>query len=87
VNTEKLSPEHLQRQALVYIRQSTLHQVRNNHESRRRQYDLANRAHELGFTQVEVIDTDLGITGTRQKERPGFERLLKWYRKTGQAAS
>ena len=53
---DKIRPTHLERVAYVYIRQSTLHQVRNHQESRRRQYDLQTRARQLGFRQVEVID-------------------------------
>jgi DNA invertase Pin-like site-specific DNA recombinase len=56
----KIAPEHLARGAFVYIRQSTSDQVLNNHESRRRQYGLADRARALGWSTVEVIDDDLG---------------------------
>jgi DNA invertase Pin-like site-specific DNA recombinase len=73
---DKIRPTHLERVAYVYVRQSTLHQVRNHLESKRRQYDLQSRARELGFRQVEVIDEDLGVSGTGSKERPGFGRLL-----------
>jgi DNA invertase Pin-like site-specific DNA recombinase len=74
--SDKIRPSHLDRVAYVYIRQSTLHQVRHHQESRRRQYDLQARARELGFRQVEIIDEDLGVSGTGTKERPGFGRLL-----------
>jgi len=47
--SEKIQPHHLERQAHVYVRQSTMHQVRNNLESQRRQYDLRDRASDLGF--------------------------------------
>jgi DNA invertase Pin-like site-specific DNA recombinase len=73
---DKITSAHLERAAYVYIRQSTLHQVRHHLESKRRQYDLKLRAQELGFRQVEVIDEDLGVSGTGTKERPGFARLL-----------
>jgi DNA invertase Pin-like site-specific DNA recombinase len=74
--SDKIRHTHLERTAYVYVRQSTLHQVRNHLESQRRQYDLQNRARELGFRQVELIDEDLGISGTGSRERPGFGRLL-----------
>ena len=74
--TEKINERHLSRSAFVYIRQSTLQQVRNNTESGRRQYALEGRARELGFKSVIVIDDDLGISGTGTRERPGFGRLL-----------
>jgi DNA invertase Pin-like site-specific DNA recombinase len=73
---DKITAKHLARAAYVYIRQSTLHQVRCNQESRRRQYALEARARELGFTQVVIIDEDLGVSGSGQRERPGFGRLL-----------
>src|SRR5580658_5293105 len=73
---DKISERHLSRSAFVYIRQSTLQQVRNNTESGRRQYALEGRAKELGFNTVVVIDEDLGISGTGSHERPGFARLL-----------
>lgn len=73
---DKITSRHLERAAYVYIRQSTLQQVRHNLESSRRQYELQARARELGFTQVLVIDDDLGVSGTGSKERPGFGRLL-----------
>lgn len=73
---DKITERHLARSAMVYIRQSTLQQVRNNTESGRRQYALENRAKELGFANVTVIDDDLGISGTGSRERPGFARLL-----------
>ncbi|MGA7120086.1 MAG: recombinase family protein, partial [Polyangiaceae bacterium] len=66
----------MDRAAYVYIRQSTLQQVRHNVESSRRQYALEDRARELGFSKVVVIDDDLGISGAGNKDRPGFSRLL-----------
>lgn len=71
----KISPEHLARGAYVYVRQSTADQLRHNHESRRRQYALADRARTLGWTEVVVIDDDLGVSASGIA-RPGFERLL-----------
>jgi len=71
----KITPEHLARGAFVYVRQSTNDQVLNNHESRRRQYGLADRARTLGWATVEVIDDDLGRSGSGIA-RPGFEKLL-----------
>lgn len=73
---DKITERHLGRSAIVYIRQSTLQQVRNNTESGRRQYALESRAKELGFANVTVIDDDLGISGTGSRDRPGFARLL-----------
>lgn len=71
----KISPKQLARGAYVYVRQSTADQLRNNHESRRRQYALADRARALGWTEVVVIDDDLGVSAGGVA-RPGFERLL-----------
>ena len=71
----KITPDHLGRGAFIYIRQSTADQLANNHESRRRQYGLAERARTLGWTDVTVIADDLGRSGSGVS-RPGFERLL-----------
>jgi DNA invertase Pin-like site-specific DNA recombinase len=71
----KITAEHLARSAIVYIRQSTADQLLHNQESRRRQYGLADRARQLGWINVEVIDDDLGRSGGGIS-RPGFERLL-----------
>jgi DNA invertase Pin-like site-specific DNA recombinase len=71
----KITANHLGRAAFVYIRQSTADQLLHNPESRRRQYGLADRARQLGWTTVEVIDDDLGRSGGGIN-RPGFERLL-----------
>ncbi len=71
----KITPDHLARQAIVYIRQSTADQVAKNLESKRRQYNLPERARQLGWTDVAVIDDDLGRSGGGVA-RPGFEKLL-----------
>jgi excisionase family DNA binding protein len=71
----RITPEHLARQAVVYIRQSTADQVANNLESKRRQYSLPDRARQLGWGDIAVIDDDLGRSGGGIA-RPGFERLL-----------
>lgn len=71
----KITVEHLGRGACVYIRQSTADQIRFNQESRRRQYALQDRARALGWSEVTVIDDDLGRSGGGIV-RPGFERLL-----------
>lgn len=71
----KITPEHLARQAVVYVRQSRADQVINNRESQRRQYGLADRARQLGWSEVVVIDDDLGRSGGGTA-RPGFEKLL-----------
>lgn len=66
----------LERRAIVYVRQSTLIQVEENLESQRRQYELADRARELGFRDILVIDDDLGISASGTSARPGFESLV-----------
>ena len=71
----KIMPEHLARSAFVYVRQSTADQLAHNHESRHRQYGLAERARQIGWQEVIVIDDDLGRSGSGVS-RPGFERLL-----------
>jgi excisionase family DNA binding protein len=75
---QKITPGHRSRTALVYIRQSTLVQVRDNTESTARQYDLAHRAVELGWAppDVVVVDEDLGRSGGFGKERSGFRELV-----------
>lgn len=72
----KITADHLARRACIYIRQSTPDQVRHNLESQRRQYGLVDRARALGWQEVDVIDDDLGTSGSGT-HRPGFERLLR----------
>jgi DNA invertase Pin-like site-specific DNA recombinase len=69
---------HLERSALVYVRQSTPQQVSEHQESTARQYALAQRAVPLGWPRerVTVIDNDLGQSGQSLEGRPGFQRLL-----------
>lgn len=73
---DKIQDQHRKRAAYVYVRQSTGHQVRHNHQGRQRQYDLAAHAEELEFSRVVVIDEDQGRTGSGLVERPGFQSLL-----------
>jgi DNA invertase Pin-like site-specific DNA recombinase len=72
----KITPDHLGRIAVVYVRQSTMAQVIDNLESQRRQYDLVKAAKGAGFVSVTVIDDDLGRSGSGSMQRPGFERLV-----------
>src|SRR5882672_5065168 len=71
-----ITGDHLARRACVYIRQSTPDQVQHNLESQRRQYGLVARARSLGWQDIDVIDDDLGVSGSGT-HRPGFERLLR----------
>jgi DNA invertase Pin-like site-specific DNA recombinase len=76
MSREKIQPEHLARPAFVYVRQSTLGQVRHHHESQRLQYGLADHARALGWREVVVIDEDLGKSGASAAGRVGFQRLV-----------
>ena len=78
LRSPKLRPWHLDRQAVVYVRQSTPQQVTDHKESTARQYALADRAVTLGWTRDRVItiDDDLGKSGQSIEGRPGFQRLL-----------
>jgi DNA invertase Pin-like site-specific DNA recombinase len=73
----KISAEHVLRRAVVYLRQSTLKQVMENTESTRRQYDLRERALALGWSaeSIEIIDQDLGRSGSTTEGRSGFQKL------------
>ena len=75
-STEALPAAVLKRKAIVYVRQSTQTQVQTNLESKRRQYELVDVARAKGFNDVEVIDDDLGRSGSGTVARPGFERLV-----------
>jgi DNA invertase Pin-like site-specific DNA recombinase len=74
---DKILKSHLNRQAVVYIRQSAPHQVRDNLESQKRQYQLVHRAHTLGWAsdRCVVIDDDQGRSGSQSYNRPGYQRL------------
>ena len=72
----KIRPEHLARGAAVYIRQSSMGQVMEHTESKRRQYSLAESAREMGFASVITMDDDLGRSGSGLMQRPGFQKLV-----------
>ena len=75
--SNKIQPIHLQRLAVVYLRQSTMRQVVEHPESTRRQYALRERASQLGWPEaaIDVIDEDLGLSGADTTRRHGFRRL------------
>jgi DNA invertase Pin-like site-specific DNA recombinase len=78
LSNAKIRPGHLDRQAFVYVRQSTFLQVREHTASTFRQYDLVQRAQELGWTSaaITVIDQDQGRSGTSTLDRDGFQFLI-----------
>ena len=78
MRSELIDGRHLARRAVIYIRQSTPHQVLTNQESLRLQYDLRRRALDLGWREedVEVIDSDLGLSGAAAAHRAGFKDLI-----------
>ena len=78
LRSDKITDEHLQKLAIVYVRQSTQHQVLEHRESTARQYALADRAVVLGWPRaaVDVIDEDQGHSGSSVEGRSGFQRLL-----------
>jgi len=75
---QKVTQHHLQKPAFIYVRQSTMGQVRYHQESTERQYALKNRAQELGWPphQIKVLDGDLGMSGSRADGREDFKSLV-----------
>jgi DNA invertase Pin-like site-specific DNA recombinase len=78
ITSELVTPSHLARKALIYIRQSSPHQVLSNQESLRLQYALKQRAMSLGWRSedIEFIDADLGLTATSAQHREGWKELV-----------
>ena len=78
MNSEKITPSHLERNAYLYVRQSSMHQVYEHTESTKRQYALAGRAIALGWDNEKVItiDSDLGQSGAQSSNRDGFKKLV-----------
>jgi DNA invertase Pin-like site-specific DNA recombinase len=78
LTTPKIRPDHLERRAFIYVRQSTLLQVREHTASTARQYDLVQRARDLGWAQehITVVDQDQGHSGASTTGRDGFQALI-----------
>jgi DNA invertase Pin-like site-specific DNA recombinase len=74
--SDKVRPHHLKRKAILYVRQSSAHQVLHNRESRALQYAMRDRLTALGWAEVEVIDDDLGRSAAGGVQRAGFERMV-----------
>jgi DNA invertase Pin-like site-specific DNA recombinase len=74
--TDKIRPHHLERKALLYVRQSSAHQVLHNRESSALQYAMRDRLTALGWSEIEVIDDDLGRSAAGGVQRAGFERMV-----------
>ena len=75
---QKVTADHLRRDAFLYVRQSSLRQVLENTESTKRQYALRDRAASMGWPieRIHVIDSDLGLSGASAQDRDGFQRLV-----------
>jgi DNA invertase Pin-like site-specific DNA recombinase len=76
MTAEKIGPQHRARKAVLYVRQSSAHQVQHNRESQGLQYAMRDRLLQLGWSQVEVIDEDLGCSAAGGTLRAGFERMV-----------
>src|SRR3974377_175 len=74
--SDKIRPHHLERKALLYVRQSSAHQVLHNRESSALQYAMRDRLKELGWSEIEIIDDDLGRSAAGSVQRAGFERMV-----------
>jgi DNA invertase Pin-like site-specific DNA recombinase len=74
--SDKIRPHHLERKAILYVRQSSAHQVLHNRESSALQYAMRDRLTTLGWSKIEVIDDDLGRSAAGGIQRAGFERMV-----------
>jgi DNA invertase Pin-like site-specific DNA recombinase len=74
--SEKIKPHHLQRKAILYVRQSSAYQVAHNLESQKLQYGMQKHLHQLGWREVEIVDDDLGRSAAGTVARAGFERMV-----------
>jgi DNA invertase Pin-like site-specific DNA recombinase len=74
--SEKIQPQHLNRKAVLYVRQSSAYQVIHNLESQKLQYGMQQRLRHLGWQEIEVIDEDLGRSAAGGTQRIGFERMV-----------
>jgi DNA invertase Pin-like site-specific DNA recombinase len=76
MSADKIKPHHVARRAIVYVRQSSAHQVLHNPESRTLQYAMRERLAALGWSEIEVVDEDLGRSAAGGVARAGFERMV-----------
>lgn len=74
--SEKIGAQHRSRKAVLYIRQSSAHQVQHNRESRTLQYAMRDRLAQLGWSEIEIVDEDLGLSAAGGTARAGFERMV-----------
>ena len=74
--SEKIRQHHLERKAMLYVRQSSAHQLMYNPESRKLQYAMKARLHEWGWHEIELVDEDLGRSAAGTVRRLGFERMV-----------
>jgi DNA invertase Pin-like site-specific DNA recombinase len=76
MSADKIGPQHRARKAVLYVRQSSAHQVQHNRESQGLQYAMRDRLAQLGWSQIEIIDEDLGCSAAGRTPRAGFERMV-----------
>src|SRR5271166_4730644 len=73
---DKIKPHHLERKAILYVRQSSAYQVAHNLESQKLQYAMERHLRQLGWREIEVVDDDLGRSAAGTVTRAGFERMV-----------
>jgi DNA invertase Pin-like site-specific DNA recombinase len=76
MSAEKIGPQHLARKAVLYVRQSSTHQVLHNREGQALQYAMRDRLAQLGWSAIEIVDEDLGRSAAGGTTRAGFERMV-----------
>src|SRR3712207_8232865 len=76
MSAEKIGAQHRARKAVLYVRQSSAHQVQHNRESQALQYAMRDRLAQLGWSEIEIIDEDLGCSAAGGTTRAGFERMV-----------
>lgn len=76
MTSDKVGAQHLARKAVLYVRQSSAHQVQHNRESQALQYAMHDRLAHLGWAEIEIIDEDLGRSAAGGTTRAGFERMV-----------
>ncbi|MFY9955480.1 hypothetical protein [Bradyrhizobium sp.] len=76
MTSEKIRPHQLERKAILYLRQSSAHQVLHNRESSALQYAMRDRLTALGWSRIEMVDDDLGRSAAAGVARAGFDRMV-----------